>query len=35
MELVNITDNPDDVIEMLNRHRDWKLDKIRQAKEES
>ncbi len=34
MELVNITDNPDDVIELLNRHRDWKLDKIRQAKEE-
>jgi uncharacterized protein (TIGR00730 family) len=31
MELVNITDNVDDVIEMMNRHRAWKQEKIRQS----
>ena len=35
MELVNITDNVDDVIELMNRHREWKLEKIRQAKEQA
>ena len=33
LELVNITDNVDDVVELINRHKQWKLDKIRQAEE--
>ena len=31
--LINVTDHPDDVIELINRHRDWKLEKIRVAKD--
>ncbi len=31
MELVNITDKVEDVIELINRHRDWKLERIRRA----
>ena len=31
MELINITDNPDDVIELINRHREWKLAQIQRA----
>jgi len=31
LELVNITDNVEDVIEMMNRHRSWKREKIREA----
>ena len=35
LELVNVTDNIDDVIEVINRHKEWKLEKIRRSEEQS